>query len=160
MWCSGLMEGTIKSREVFFQRILIPSTNWGHWRFKLRLKDHTNWVFNDLVTLELISIAKILKLCARFLSESYLPIVFLFVRGERDRREWAWRRFLPVRQSKSDSKMGWVKKRGAWFRGRFVAARFKKKGLFSDWRAVEGAKSMFYPAASGQAFMLLFCRFN
>jgi hypothetical protein len=30
----------------------------------------------------------------------------LFVRGERDRRELAWRRFLPVRQSKSDSKMG------------------------------------------------------
>ena len=31
---------------------------------------------------------------------------FIFVRGERDRRELAWRRFLPVRQSKSDSKLG------------------------------------------------------
>jgi len=53
-------------------------------------------------------------------------IMFKFVRGERDRRELAWRRFLPVRQSKSDSKIRWVKKQGAWFRDRFVAARFNK----------------------------------
>ena len=38
-------------------------------------------------------------------SKLYAFFMFLFVRGERDRREWAWRRFLPVRQSKSDSKM-------------------------------------------------------
>ena len=36
---------------------------------------------------------------------AYLAL-FQFVRGERDGRELAWRLFLPVRQSKSDSKMG------------------------------------------------------
>ena len=51
---------------------------------------------------------------------------FLFVRGERDRRKMALGWFLPVRQSKSDSKMGWVKVRCTGFWGCVVAARFNK----------------------------------
>jgi len=62
-------------------------------------------------------------------SNELVLVVFWFVRGERERRELARKRFLPVRQSKSDSKMGWVNSWGAWYRGRFVAAWLNKKAL-------------------------------